>query len=350
MSSNRAKFCSVGSAASDCSANFSSLFSAPALRCKARLCRRTCSASVGVGLGAQAPPVRRAARPRPRMRSRSAPRPAAISACGQGLGADRAPPPAGRAGASRKAARLGRGELERRDLLAMGARASRDGRGAIARMHDFARRLARPPGEPRLAAAAAARRRRRAARAAETPGRAARPRPGRGAPRSPDRGPVGAEQRLTAAAHVGLVMAAQRLVGDRAGGFASRRSSAARLSGVSKRPVRRSRAETACRRTAAPRSSASAIAGAPLDANEIVRVLALGQQREAQALAGADQRQRRLDRAKGRLAARPCRRRSTGSAPRPSPTAARIGRRSARCRAARRSWGSRPRVIAITST
>src|SRR5208283_2212807 len=45
MSSNRARFCSLGSAANDRSASFSSLFNAPARRCKARLCLSTCSAS-----------------------------------------------------------------------------------------------------------------------------------------------------------------------------------------------------------------------------------------------------------------------------------------------------------------
>ena len=48
--------------------------------------------------------------------------------------------------------------------------------------------------------------------------------------------------------------------------------------------------------------SASSTASGPLGADQVVRVLSLGQQGEAQALARADQRQRRLDRAEGGLA------------------------------------------------
>ena len=45
----------------------------------------------------------------------------------------------------------------------------------------------------------------------------------------------------------------------------------------------------------------SAIAAGPLDPDEIVRVLTLGQEREAQAFSRADQRQRRLDGAESGL-------------------------------------------------
>ena len=55
----------------------------------------------------------------------------------------------------------------------------------------------------------------------------------------------------------------------------------------------------------APRAlRTSAIAARAARPDQVVGVLALGQQREAQALARADQRQRRLDRAKRRLASR----------------------------------------------
>ena len=115
-----------------------------------------------------------------------------------------------------------------------------------------------------------------------------------------------------------------------------RASSAARRSGVAKCRLR-SRATRSCRR--APRAAADHLLdrAAPAGAREIVGVLAFRQQREAQALAGLEQRQREFGGAIGRLLAGACRRRNTGSARPPSSTAARAGFRSARCRAAPRS-------------
>ncbi len=86
MSSSLARFCSVGSAASACSASFSSLFSAPELRCKAMVCRRTCSASE---VSASARRHHQLAIPaaRLKMRSRSPARPADSSASAIALAA-----------------------------------------------------------------------------------------------------------------------------------------------------------------------------------------------------------------------------------------------------------------------
>ena len=97
----------------------------------------------------------------------------------------------------------------------------------------------------------------------------------------------------------------------------------------------RSRAPRTRRRAAARSPAPRRLRRGSAGAGEIVGVLPLRQHREAQALAGLELRQRHIDRAIGGAPARRRRRRSRGSARRPSSTGGRAGPRSARCRAAR---------------
>ena len=96
----------------------------------------------------------------------------------------------------------------------------------------------------------------------------------------------------------------------------------------------RSRASTASRRAAA-RLQHFVHRGAAAGADQIVRVLALRQHRESEALARLQLRQRQIDRAIGGAPAGLVAVETAGSARRRSSRAARAGPRSARCRAAR---------------
>ena len=209
-------------------------------------------------------------------------------------------------------------------------------------------------------------------------GRPARRRAGAGsaAPAMPTRGPASAKNGLPPAATGALAPLPARAAGRRAerrenrrgaapcrgrsGGAASRRaiwptssrsrrSSAARFSGVSKAWPSVSRAN----------SMSASGCGAPerlgdrrraARARQIVGVLPLGQQREAQALARRRSAAARCRWRDGPPCARPCRRRSTGSAPRPCVQS------SAHCSAVSAvpigatAWGKPAWVMAITST
>ena len=129
----------------------------------------------------------------------------------------------------------------------------------------------------------------------------------------------------------------------------SRASSAARRSGVSKTPcLGLARPDHVDQRPRRGDHLGHRVAAGGAD--QVVGVLPLGQEGEAEALArlrAAAGRGRRRGRRRG---CRPCRRRSRGSARRPSATGSGAGARSARCRAARRCGRSRPTTMRITST
>ena len=111
------------------------------------------------------------------------------------------------------------------------------------------------------------------------------------------------EQRRETLVHVGGVVPAQGFVGDRRDEFAQAPLQAGAPFGRVEAPALGFPLEQHFRqRLGAAQDLADRLRAAR--ARDVVRVLALGQHGEAQALAGADQRQRRVDGAERRLVAR----------------------------------------------
>ena len=300
------------------------------------------------GFGAQAPPVRHAWRPA-RGCARAPPRGPLRPALRRAPRRSAAP----RRGADQRVAEGGEPALPRIRCAASSSQCASSSAGwpsAIARM--MISRGGSRALRPSLACAgsgASARPTRGPRGGNEPPRRSRRAR----VPRHSRRGPAGRSSPKSVArrgVHVRLIVPAKRLVGDRArqrppDGARARRAVRAYRScwpSLSRRNSMSANGRAALR--------TSAIAAGPLARMRSSGILALRQKREAQAFAGADQRQRRLDRAKGGLPPGACRRRSTGSARPPSPTAARTGRAVSAVPSGATTLAKPASLIAIAST